>query len=284
MKHSILYVLIFLSFFYGEAYCQDNSFDNRLNSLTNELATNLSKYKDMKIGVLTFIDLDGNKPKIGKYIAEQISVVLSQKFHIVNRNQLNAIIEENKLKTEGFINQATAKELKKLADVDILITGTITVFSDHIKVTIQPLDADANIVGQSNSASIPRNSDVNDLLGVTSPANGVNQGFNRPLNSNEQYNNPETVNKECEIKKTGDYCFVNKTSKKLDVEIITKDNQELWLSVSSGQTQCFYEVIEGVASYRIRELIIDGIISHSNEYENGQISVEKCKSKTFEIK
>ncbi len=49
------------------------------------------------------------------------------------------------------------------------------------------------------------NADVKELLGINTGVAG--KGFNRPLNSNEQYNMQPTVNQDCEKNKTGDYCF-----------------------------------------------------------------------------
>src|ERR1035441_6359590 len=254
-----LIILILICLIYQVSYCQDNSFDNSLKQLTDQLAAKLTTHSNDKIAIWDLTDVDGGVLKIGKYIAEDITINLADKFHLVNRNQLNTIIKENKLKAEGFIDQVTAKQLKKLSNVDIIITGTITVLSNNIKITLQALDEDANIIA-GTKGDVAMNDDIKELLGINTGHGGgsnntSNRGFNHPLNSNEQINNPETVNKECQTKHTGDYCFMNTTSKKLNVAVATSN---FWftsnLTLAPGQTQCIYDAPVGSINYTIQEI------------------------------
>src|ERR1035437_3786919 len=279
-------IFILLCLMYGTTYCQDNnSFDNSLKQVADQLAAKLASHSTEKIAVWDLSDMDGGVTKIGKYIAEDITINLADKFHLVNRNQLNTIIKENKLKAEGFIDQITTKQLKKLSNVDIIITGTITVLSNNIKITLQALDEDANIIA-GTKGDVLMNDDIRELLGINtggSTSNGSsNKGFNRPLNSNESYNNPETVNQKCKEKNTGDYCFMNSTGNELNVFINwtlppQSGEQQHNITLSPGQTHCIYDICAGPHNYEI-----GGFPNYRKEI--GQINVEQCKSKTFEIK
>src|SRR5207245_140849 len=93
---------------------ENNSFDNSLKILTDQLASKLASNSEKKMAIWELTDVDGSEMKIGKYIAEDVTINLSDKFHIVNRNQLNTIVKENNLKLEGFIDQSTAQQLKKI--------------------------------------------------------------------------------------------------------------------------------------------------------------------------
>ncbi|MBK8450225.1 MAG: hypothetical protein IPL42_09500 [Saprospiraceae bacterium] len=59
------------------------------------------------------------------------------------------------------------------------------------------------------------------------------------------------------------------------------------LTLSPNQKQCFYMLPEGVLSYDIlpniadRAYIKEEMMNHRSQ---GQIMIEKCKSKTYEIK
>jgi hypothetical protein len=103
-------------------------------------------------------------------------------------------------------------------------------------------------------------------------------------------------NKECEKNNTGDYCFTNSTQKSLIVtlyipgqntgnyiQINRFDNVSIkWsneATIDSGQTKCFHNLNSASVSYLIRDPTIS--ISYA---ENGDVIVEKCKSKTFIIK
>lgn len=279
-------IFILLCLMYGTTYCQDNnSFDNSLKQLTDQLAAKLASHSTEKIAVWDLSDMDGGVTKIGKYIAEDITINLADKFHLVNRNQLNTIIKENKLKSEGFIDQVTTKQLKKLSNIDIIITGTITVLSNNIKITLQALDEDANIIA-GTKGDVLMNDDIKELLGINTGGgtsnNLANKGFNRPLNSNESYNNPETVNQKCKEKHTGDYCFTNSTAYKLKVNVSNSSGE---VTLEPGQTQCYYDVEEGAHKYNIWSyFMLNGDDARKFSNKSGQINVEECKSKTFIIK
>lgn len=126
--------------------------------------------------------------------------------------------------------------------------------------------------------------DVSTLLGIASPtgneSNMANKGFNnRPLNSNESYNNPETVNKDCIQNKTGDFCFTNETN--FDIRIHLRRGYYSFgsdITLKPFDTKCIYEKSTGSVDYEIKKSNA-GII-----YSQGQIYIEQCKSKTLIIK
>ena len=189
--------------------------------------------------------------------------------------------------------------------------GNYTVLSNTIKLSIKALDSDNGFVIASTSKDLPLDGDAGAILGIDissdSPDNnnGTNRGFNNTsLSSNEFYNNPETVNKFCEQKNTGNYCFKNGTNKKLKVFIgnkevrnVTLDNSSKNITLAPGQTQCLYDLDTKGWKYQIREAteVITRMVSEAEAASNknaeyqfepleGEILVEKCKSKTFVIK
>jgi len=296
-------LLSFAIFSYtGITFAQSSSFDDELQSLTNDLSAKMTSLKDQKIAVWDLQDLDGNISSIGKYIAEDISIDLSTKFHVVNRNQLNTILKENKLKSEGFVDQTTMQQLKKLGAIDILVTGTITVLSNNIKITLQALDDLANIVG-ATKGNLPTNDDIKELLGV--PSNS-NRGFNHPVNSNEDYNNSQTVSRDCEKTFSGDYCFYNASSYDLSIHVSygyipgnwTYPNQTIGSSVFTlkpKESKCVYGVLaKGSVTknhFQAYKLITQTSVIGRTDYtteddleDQGDFIVEQCKSKTYSIR
>jgi hypothetical protein len=275
---------VFFLLFFQPAFSQANrlnfvDFDKSLQQLTDALALKLKKDSALKMAIWDLSDLNGGVSPIGKYIAEDISINLSDKFHITNRNQLSTMLKENQLASEGFINQVTFKQVKKLSDIDILITGTVSVLSDNIKITLQALDVNMNIVG-ATKGEVLMNADVKELLGINSPAD--NKGFNRPLNSNEQNNNPATVSNSCEGNNTGDYCFYNNTSGKIMVYINRKDNngdpEVSRFALNSKESKCIYNNSAGVYTF-----IASSSMVEIKQIDIGEFLIEKCKSKTYAI-
>lgn len=285
IKSLVITVSFFLLAHSVNAQTETVSFDSSLQRLTDALAVKLKKDTALKMAVWDLSDLNGGVSPIGKYIAEDISINLSDKFHVTNRNQLSTFLKENKLASEGFINQATLKQVKKFSDIDILITGTVSILSENIKITLQALDDNGNIVG-ATKGDVPMNADVKELLGINT---GVgNKGFNRPLSSNEQVNNPETVNSECATNNVGDYCFTNTKQDKVEIHVGVGDPLQVQygtvtiqtLTLDPNQTQCFYNLKAIVYTY----IVLDSKVDRYNPIQSGQIKIEQCKSKTFIIR
>ncbi|MBL0047076.1 MAG: hypothetical protein IPP32_03155 [Bacteroidetes bacterium] len=173
-----------------------------------------------------------------------------------------------------------------------------------MKLTTKALDAMTGFVISAAMKDLPLDNDAGALLGIntsfsdgSSDPNNSNRGFNNvPLNSNENYNNPETVNKECEVNKTGDYCFTNKTSKNLVVDVYYDAYAASTLTLGANQTQCFYNIAEGSKNYFVSEprgmnasynivTRADGSSATPQTYSaSGQINIERCKSKTFIVR
>jgi len=133
---------------------------------------------------------------------------------------------------------------------------------------------------------LPVDRDAAALLGIL-PLDGTQSSIadrgldNRPLNSNEIYNNPETVSKDCEKRNTGDYCFENRTRTSMQVKInphLTSSFHLMTLSV--GQKQCFYNLNADNWDYQI----FTGTQGNFPGEGKGQILVIKCKSKSFVIR
>lgn len=298
------YYILLLLFFVSNYLIAQSDFETALMKESKTLATELAAKGKFKIAVWDFTDLDNNVTTFGKFLSENMSVYIANSsldINVVDRNNINTVMKEHKLNSDGFIDKSTAKELGRLVAVSAIVTGKITVFSTHINVTMKVLDTESLDIIVSQISKLPLDENAKELLGIAS----TNKGFNNsPLNSNEQINNPETVNKKCETINSGDYCFQNKTNRNLRVRVWDLRGQvPISISVSPGQTQCVYELPEGAHIYEVDEpnpptqQQSSSLQWHtsSNNYQTnnqptyrpyraqGQVKVEKCQSKTFNI-
>lgn len=298
MKKTALSILFILTGFVRLAQAQDvsSSFDSSLQHLTDQLSAKLTKYSSLKMAVWELTDLDDEVSPIGKYIAEDVSVNLSDKFHVANRNQLKTLMKENKLWSEGFINQATLTQVKKLSDINIIISGKIAVLAQNIKITLVALDVDGNILA-ATKGDVVRNDDINELLGVNT--GNSNQGFNRSLNSNEQKNNPQTVGNDCANQHIGDYCFRNSSKSNLEITVnykLLSDGMQpfgsaIVFTLKPGESKCVNALIAYGRRYSFKAIRLprsdQSLVFCDGCYETvdeGFFIVEQCKSKTYEIR
>ena len=290
MKKLILIQLFVI--FSITAYTQAE-FDASLNQISSDLAGKLNQKNKKKIVVLYVTDINKSQTVAGKYIADVISVNIVNNvgnFEVFDRDNLSGIVDANKLLSEGYIDASKAKELGNLLAVEVIVIGNYTVLSTTLKLTMKALDVNNGLVIAATMKDLPIDADAGSLLGIDVATNegdmNTNRGFNRPLNSNESYNNPETVNKDCESKDAGDYCFINQTSQELTVYHSNEYgglNTVDILMLKPRESQCFYNFKSGSYKFVITKKN-ESAGYKSNWQYSGNFLVEKCKSKTFVIK
>src|SRR6266446_1309321 len=109
-----------------------NTLDQRLDNLARQIASNLTENQKHTIAVIEFVDLKGNVTDFGRFLSEELITRLHQtkKFKVIERQQLNRIIAEQKLSLTGMVDPASAQKLGRVLGVDSIVFGSI---SDLVK-------------------------------------------------------------------------------------------------------------------------------------------------------
>jgi TolB-like protein len=143
------------------------AFEKEVNNLSSSMAEKIADAGKAKIAVVDFTDLQGNVTELGRFLAEEFSVALTELgkgFEVVDRTHLKSIIAEHKLSATGLIDPKTARKLGKIAGVEALITGTLTPFGDSIRISVKILDtATAKIIG-ARRGNIAKTKAIEELL------------------------------------------------------------------------------------------------------------------------
>lgn len=287
MSHKVFLITIML-LLSVMTYSQE-SFKKSLEAISTDLCSKMAEKGKKKVVVLFVTDINKAQTTAGKYMADVVSfyIVNNQSgFSVFDRENLSGIAEAKKLIAEGYIDANNAKQLGKILSVEAIVVGNYTVLSKSISLTLKALDVNNGFVIAQSMEDLPIDNDAGTLLGISVGAgnNNSNKGFNNiPLNSNENYNNPETVNKDCETKNTGDYCFTNNTDKAKFATLFIEGKGTLGeIVIDPGQTQCYYDIAATTYKYVICSKRWSWYMSDAEM--NGIIKVEKCKSKSFVIK
>lgn len=298
----ILLLVCFSFIFFSSSFSQ-STFDKSLNEVSADIAGKLYQKNKKKIVVLYMTDINKAQTVAGKYMADIISVNIVNdqgNFEVFDRENLSGIVEAKKMIAEGYIDANKAKELGRLLAVDAIIIGNYTVLTTTLKLTLKALDVNSGFVIAATMKDLPITADVGALLGITvgTGDNNANRGFNnRPLNSSESYNNPETVNKDCEANNTGDYCVLNSTNAGKVFRIYLEEKSKVSFNMNvlgplagkqyeditlwPGETKCIYNW--PARSYQ-SEIWGKNSRNETVVLRSENILIEKCKSKTFVIK
>jgi TolB-like protein len=148
---------------------------NELRSLAAELAPDIVAAGKKTIAVVDFTDLQGNSSDLGRFLAEEFSVALLRTrkgFDVVERNHLKAILSEHKLTASGVIDPATAQNIGKFTGADAIVTGSMTPFSESVRVAVKILATDTARIVAADTVDLAKTQTIADLLGNSSGAAG----------------------------------------------------------------------------------------------------------------
>lgn len=104
----------------------------KLDDLAKHLGKEIAKAKFKSIVVADFTDLDGNVSPAGKFLSERLlDYWLShhEKFSILERSKLDAVLAEQKLTFKSLDNSDTLQKVADTVGFDAIVIGTVTPIS-----------------------------------------------------------------------------------------------------------------------------------------------------------
>lgn len=194
MKSKILISVLFLVGNFTSVFGAQSSLDQRVSELSQQIATKMSAKQKTTIAVIEFTDLQGRVTDFGRFLAEELITRLydTEKFKVIERQQLNKVIAEQKLSLTGVVDPASARQLGKLLGVDAIASGTYTDLSQSLKVNARLISTATGEIFAVASTEIFKDESVTRLLAAGSSATGTVSGANetKPIPLNNPPNAP----------------------------------------------------------------------------------------------
>lgn len=172
---SVCGAAMFLSLLVSSAF----GYEKEIEQLSSQMAEKIAGKGKKTVAVVDFTDLQGNVTELGRFLAEELSGSLSKGergFEVVNRSNLKQLIQEYKLFSTGVIDQKAAMKLGEFSGIEALITGTITPFTENIRVSTSVLDIKTAKAIDNERENIPRTKDINELLEKAIAAPAIEEG------------------------------------------------------------------------------------------------------------
>ncbi len=145
-----------------------------MKKISTTIGDQIAKSDKKIIAVADFTDLRGNITELGRFIAEEISIDLInslRNFELIDRNHLKGILAEHELYLSDIISPEAVKRVGQIAGVDAIVTGSVTPFSDSIRVSAKIIATDRAVVIGATKESIAKTKTLDELL---------NKGLTRP--------------------------------------------------------------------------------------------------------
>lgn len=120
-----------------------------------------------RIAVIDIADLEGNIRALGRFLAEEVTTALAEtkKVKVVERGQLDRILQELKLTASGITDPANIKNFGKLSGANAIVVGTITDLGESVRVVLRVLSTDTGEVITGARAEIAKTAVMDRLWG-----------------------------------------------------------------------------------------------------------------------
>ena len=290
--------------------------EQSIQKMAKDIAHKVSKKHKTFLAMGDFTNNSGNADSLTKYIKQQFEVFLqnsNSKLVIIEREHLNEVKAEHKLKSDGFTNMSTEKFAISFTETEGEVIGNITYINNYVKLFVKIIDVSTTEILASSSCDIvnnpiPKTADVPTVRKNNSTVRKVPKSTDSTAqelpsstpHQDEAVEHQDRVvekKEDCLVNNTGDYCFSNKGSfamqysQPASVTLINMTNSmdRKTLVIQPGDEQCVYELSSGVYSYYIlfqREPPnARTYYSGAGAYNyTGEIKIENCRSKTLSIK
>ncbi|MGQ9571258.1 MAG: FlgO family outer membrane protein [Thermodesulfovibrionales bacterium] len=146
-RHFIRYLFIcIISAIFSISIPQSSlAYEKEIKRLSSTISEDIVKAGKKTIAVTDFVDLQGNVNELGRFIAEELSVDLldvAKGFEVIDRTHLKSILAEHKLSMSGLVNPNTVKKLGQITGAEAIVTGSVTLFGDSIRVSYKVIATD----------------------------------------------------------------------------------------------------------------------------------------------
>ena len=109
--------------------------------------------------MIDFDQIEGQVTALGRFLAEEISADLAEHprpFTVIDRANLQSILEEHALSMSGLVNPENAKKLGQIAGVDALVLGTYTDFGESYRLSLKAIATDTAEMVASARTNVPK--------------------------------------------------------------------------------------------------------------------------------
>ncbi|MDI6732476.1 MAG: CsgG/HfaB family protein [Planctomycetota bacterium] len=290
------------------------AYEKEVKNLSSTIGEAIAKSDKKNIAVVDFTDAQGKISELGRFLAEEASVALSEiarinkpltvrcpkcgeefivkipgadkKFEVIDRAHLKTLLKEHKLSMTGLIDPQTAKKLGEIAGADALLTGNITLIGENIRLTAKVLDVATAKIIVASSQDIAKTKALEDMANKYIPTDeGVATGKATPAETKTPPVLPKNDNLKVEINK---FTFEVKSCKlsgtTLTVEMLITNNSEddIKLTVFTAiegkyHTRIFDEEGNGYFASRLR------VANLENKDERHVFNLFVCQAPTKTI-
>jgi TolB-like protein len=150
----------------ARAAAPGGGYESALHSLAATLIGKLEDAGQKSGTVLDFTDLQGQGTELGRFLAQELSdqlVTTAGKFSLIDRANLQYLLNEKKLSASGLINPESSRKLGNMIGIDTVILGTVTPIGQNVRLSVRAVAVETGKIVVSQSATLPAIGGLGDM-------------------------------------------------------------------------------------------------------------------------
>lgn len=166
IKH--LKILILILFCASSAELLSATLQETLPQIRDGLVKSLNERGEVKAAALDFTDFRGRTNELGRYLSEMLSVelVTAEKVRVLDRANIDAIMQEHQLTAEGLVRAENAKKLGEFAGVDVILTGRIAQMDGQATLIVKAISTETAEVVAASTGKFELSPDMTRMMGM----------------------------------------------------------------------------------------------------------------------
>ena len=131
-----------------------------VRDLAQQISVNMVNANLKKVALVEFAGLDGEVTAFGQFLAEELTtqlfVVTPGRFEVVERRQLQRVLQEHRLSASGLLDASTIASLGKILGIEALITGSIADLGPEVKINARLIAVESARVFAVAASNVPK--------------------------------------------------------------------------------------------------------------------------------
>lgn len=132
-----------------EAYDTNYEYAKKMSDLKKLISSVIEDNEVESLLISKFSTLEGEQEKLGDYLAEELSFyasTLDANINVIDRSQLQRLIDEQKLHSAGLLDKNTLVNLGEIIGIQAIVTGKYQVLDNQVKIWLRMIDIEKGFV------------------------------------------------------------------------------------------------------------------------------------------
>jgi TolB-like protein len=158
-----LFIVVLLCAAGAALFAQSLTFEDAIQAVSQEMAERIPR--GSKVAVLNFT---GPSEQLSRYVIEELNnaIVNEGWLTVVDRRQLDLIMQEMQFQESGFVSEESAQEIGRLTGAQYIISGSMERIGQSYRFRAQALGVETAVIAYSYSRTVEEDAIVRNLAGA----------------------------------------------------------------------------------------------------------------------